>query len=975
MTDLTEETGRRLADSMERLSDNMNSTRSPNTSRENIDRNQLDNNEAGSRQRFTTGVNSLTDLFGKLAAGSLSTGDAFDAVSKGMNKFGTATGAVGDIFNQLGKAAIAVNDTLKETGRYGVTFGNDLGLANQAIKDAHLTLGEFADVVGSGSQYMAGLSSTMDKSAKAYLAVLSDVTTSEVGRDLRAMGMSAKEMAEITQLSMSRKRIYDKLDEDAKVQLVKEATRMAEEFAFISEVTGKNRKQLIDEQRKAMESTEVLAATLQYGPKFKADLDRATTELSPLLKRVVAEEATGGVRTEEGMSAAVSMGPAYTVAKQLAQAVKEGADPEKIKELQIKLQAANAENIEKQASATRIMGDSYESHGKNLQENYGYVQAIAEKQEEMRAKGQEISKEEAHRLLEKEGKLKAAGRKEDGTVDEGAITGRAINQIDYLGKVAGSVAGEGLKQLNDRLGHAAKDSIPAFEKALNDFATGRQAIRKGQELGEDLVQGIKDFKGKGWKSEEEEAAAEKERKKNLPKFEDGTFGVTGKHIKDFGQGTEVELHGKEAVLTEEQFKNLYRFFKDSNGVQWIEDLESSEVLTAESPMGKQIIEYGKSLSQSTNNTLKDLGVTTFGKSQSDAEAQLSREKGLNTASTQINDLFANLGTANKTINNQTQQLEQYFSGVGFNPRENIENLVNSSITYLDKSITTRSKEPVKKQNDLLSGISDMFYGIGNIAGKGYDNLTSTSGKSKSAPEIGGNVKYLPTKPGLTPEEQASRLKAENTPEAIAKRLNSPERIEELMRVAKSGMTDPSGKFQHKYNPEAVAKAEAELAKINKNTTRQTAPTSISTLGAGSDAAALKAKYSNLDKENANNLKTLNPADAFKTITSGIKDPLSGKADLSNTLKDWQSNLSTTLKADAEKKAEPTTEPEKPATQPTEPAEESAKSTESASMSDIKEELVRLNSSIRELISHTDKVSEGINRQVKATKGLSGNLLS
>ena len=300
MVDLTEDTGRRIVDGLESLNRTLNS---PNRLRG--DQDNLDNSASRFRNSVDRGagsIDTLTGFFGKLLTGTVGTTDALDMASGALRKFGTIGGAAADIFNQLGKSAIAVNETLKETGRYGVTFGNDLGQYNKAVLDAHLTLDDFRDIVADNSTSMAGLQSTMDKSAKGYLSILSDVTTSDIGRDLRAAGMSARELAEITQLSMSRKRLDDIKDVNARDKLIESALRMATEFDFVSDLTGKSRKQLLEDQRKITESTEIKSAILQMGPEFKESFDQAASGLSPVVQRVLAERATGGVRTEEGLS-------------------------------------------------------------------------------------------------------------------------------------------------------------------------------------------------------------------------------------------------------------------------------------------------------------------------------------------------------------------------------------------------------------------------------------------------------------------------------------------------------------------------------------------------------------------------------------------------------------------------------------------------------------------------------------------------
>lgn len=607
---MADENTRLLEQILEELRSGQSMTGSPNRDRYDETRARLNASETGAREAFTGTVNSLTGVFGKLASGTANAGDAFNLISFTMGKFGTVAGSVGEIFNTLGKGAINVNEMLKDTSRFGVTFGNDLGVANLAIKNAHLTLGEFADIISQNSQSMAGLGSTMDKSSKAYLSVLRDVETSEVGRDLRAAGMSARELAEITQLSISRRRNLDLLDDKSKEAAAESAARLASEFNFISEITGKNRKQLLEEQRRAMESTEVLAAGLQLGQKFRTDLNTATAELSPTIKRIVMEQATGGVRTEEGMTIAASLGPAMREVNALVEATRRG-DQKEIAKAQADLELATMRQIENQSGATMLLGDNLYAHGKLLQENIGYIDAIRAKQEEVyNATKQRISDEDAYRALKEEGRLKREGKTAEGAIAEGAITGRAINQIEYLGKVAGSVGAEGLKQFNDKLGSTAKDAIPQFEIALKEFATGERAIRKAKEFGEDIVNKLSEVKTLPWTPPTEE--------KNIPKRQDGSLGSVGKLIEDFGKETLIKVHGKEGIITEQQLEKLMEV--RSNGFMPGDILKLAGI-------GPSVIEPKTEQVKSSDldSKLKELGVTGFGNTVSSSKKITSLE--------------------------------------------------------------------------------------------------------------------------------------------------------------------------------------------------------------------------------------------------------------------------------------------------------------------------------------------------------------
>lgn len=763
------------------------------------------------QSKFAGGVNSLTDLFGKLAGGTANTADAIGAVDTILSKFGGTVGTtLGHAFKELGDGVIKVNNTMKETGQFGVSLGGDLGLYNKAILDSHLTLGEFSDIVKDSSHSLAGLGSNMDKSAKAFLGVAADVVSSDVGRQLQAAGMSAKELAEITQLSLVNKRSLDLLDEKSKREAVRSAADLAVELDLVAQITGKSRKETEAALKKQAESTEVMAAAMRRGGEFASNLNKSTAMMGETGRRLVAELATGkGLRTEEGIKLAATYGEAMPAMRNLAEALKRGNE-EEIKRAQIAAEAAiaNRVNSEQFMSTAENLGDRFLLFGDVLKDQAELTKAVEAKKKEM---GGNVSTEQAMEALRQDALRNQQRKTAEGKPVEGAITSQAINNIDYLGKVAGSVAAKGFKELNDKLGDTAKSALPQFEYALKRLSTSKDAIAWAKEKGEDLEAAFK--KGKGWSTETPE-----EKKK----YATGTMGVHNELFHQFDpMGETVQVDGKEAIVPENQAEVFVRTWLDSNGDRLVEDLEKGEVFSAESPIGKNLLEKIKTLTQ---------------------------------------------------------------------PATEIQPQPNNVVTSMEKSLSKVVDGIQPQPNNVVTSMEQVL--------------------SKVAQPINADDKRF-----------------------------TPERIQELLRVANSRMV-VDGKFQNKYNPEAVAKAQKLLDDISGPKLNDT----LKNLGVNGIGGAIKQPVGGIGSANA------------------ALDKMLGLDKLAQTNADLDAERA---KADKTKTAEqPTATPAQEAPPP--PA------APTASSSDLKDEIVKLNTTLRELITHTDS---GVDKQVRAIKSLSGNRLA
>lgn len=595
--------------------------------------------ETDSRQKFTGGVNTLTDVFAKLASGTATTADGFTAIDSLLSKLGGNIGGVfGHAIKELGDGIIAVNNTMKITGQYGVTLGGDLGDYARSVLDSHLSLTEFSDIVGKSSVSMAGLSTSMDKSAKAFLGIAAGVVSSDIGRELQLAGMSARELAEITQISMMNKKGVDLQDLNSKKAAMASAIALAEELDRVAQLTGRSRKEQEDMLRRQQENAEVMAEADLQGEEFAASLEKSSLFLGETGSRLLTELSTGrGLRTTEGIELAATYKNVMPEFRAHAAALKshnQALIESTRRDLDIKLmdQMNNAEFKRLVAN----QGNSYLKLGDMYKDLAGPARQVAEYQRRTGA-----STAQALDALDKQIELTRQRKTPEGEAAPGAITSQAINSIDYLGKVAGGVAAHGFKELNDKLGETAKSSIPAFQQALDKFATPSKAIETGKKWGEDLANTFS--KGKGWTTEEPA---------NVKSREVGTLGATGKLTEKFPkEGELIKVHNTEAILTEDQLRNVVniaREYTDSNGDKMVEDIENGTTMVADSPLGKELLRQQRSMAARLEEAQRVLGtgIMADGKFQNvyNSKAVEQAQKTLDQI-TNPNGMLKNLGVS------------------------------------------------------------------------------------------------------------------------------------------------------------------------------------------------------------------------------------------------------------------------------------------------------------------------------------------
>lgn len=254
-------------------------------------------------QETNTGLSSLGKGAQTLGAGyaglSVATGQlssAFRGIQGITQEFTSGAGQASSIlttFSRIGGplgvvvSGMAMLATFQETQldsyrsltQAGINFGGSLTDLRTAAANTYMTMDQFAKFGKENSEFLGRLGTTADEGTKAFVRVSKEFNSSQVGNQLRALGLTSEQMNGELVKFMS-------LQGKAGVQDVKrvQETQVATasylfELDSLTKLTGANKDKLEQEQKKAEMNAAFQAKLLSLAPaeqaKLKAAYDKA----------------------------------------------------------------------------------------------------------------------------------------------------------------------------------------------------------------------------------------------------------------------------------------------------------------------------------------------------------------------------------------------------------------------------------------------------------------------------------------------------------------------------------------------------------------------------------------------------------------------------------------------------------------------------------------------------------------------------
>ena len=870
-------------------------------------------------------LNLLGDGFSKLASGTLNTSDAINLVGKTLGTLPGVGNALENNFKALGGGVIDVYRAMQQTGKVGVTLGGDLGLFNESIKKAQLTIPEFNEIIQQSSTKIAGLGADMDKSASAYLDVLKGVQESPAAEQLKAAGMSAKEFADITQLSMINKRNFDIKDAAARQEAINSTIQMAQEMDIVSKITGKSRKEQQDAIQTQMQQAAVVAKSVRMGDKWSKDFEETQAQIGNKWGKSVQDlisvtsVGAGAPQTQEQRELYAALGGDVQDAMRKLSEATDSGDKARIEaardELDIKLASrATDKEFARIIENTGFSNNSMtQNMAKTFQEMNVAGKSFAQSQKELEKQvGRSVTPKEVLDYQINQAELKQKGLQTEGPdkgkVNEAAAVSRTIGYIDNLGKVAGGVVAEGFTTLNKKIGAVANEGggLDQFEKKLIKLGSGEGMKEGVADFGKSATNAVTDAAKKLGKSLGVDETGKKlpaDYTGAHPTRDSGTLGMTGGIFepKDFIG----KVQKGETVFTSDQLKNLVTNTAKSS----IEGVRQS------SPVG--------------------MGTAN------DTELKALRDAALTNTKELMNDQLSMI----KEVN-------------------------DAKVADEKESGTEVSDFLVVKHTSTMKGMNDMFELIDMVSRESRMYNSEDEAKTGLAKIIGPDGLKISSNENTELTNKLTEIVGTNPiPES---EVFKPKDITDLVRGILPSTGNPmSGNVTYQDIPES------ERAEMHaKHLAEMNSPEGKAEIDLAVQAYRDRIQNSGMYKTDSVNKTTPDKPEFEKSLKSDINGFLSSMQQNfgPNAVKIKQPDVhaisNKEIATEVKKQVQSQQDKEHAESKKTESTPQAT--IQQVTLKDIKDELVQLNMNIKRLVQHSADTADSAAKQIRVTKGLSGN---
>lgn len=259
-------------------------------------------------------IDEISQLAKKIAAGDAQASDVFSA----MGKLPGPLGLVAKGFSLLATYQEGLLKSYQDLSKSGVNFAGSLTEMRLAASNSMLTMSEFSDIMKNNSQSFRLMGQTANDGAKNFLALSSQLVKGDLGDDLRALGMTTKDMNQglLDYIATSGGRSKEEL-RNTKAIAAASAAYMAELDA-LTQYTGVSKDKLREEQQKAAQDAAFQRKLASLGEeerlKLKAAYDKAIASgiegAADLVKSTALglPPATEAARTLSGIAPQVAQG-------------------------------------------------------------------------------------------------------------------------------------------------------------------------------------------------------------------------------------------------------------------------------------------------------------------------------------------------------------------------------------------------------------------------------------------------------------------------------------------------------------------------------------------------------------------------------------------------------------------------------------------------------------------------------------------
>jgi len=523
------------------------------------------------------GEAALPAVFGltKLSTGADAAATAVSGFTTGLSAVGLTglSGAVG----LVAKAFLEQKSNMDVASRELGIGGNNLGTFIRMSGEAGLTTKEFTDTIKKTDGLMSGLAGSSQRGAEAFSKVQKSLIESKVGEELNAIGISGKELADMTALSMSNNTKLNLKTASGQAEAAAAAGKLATELDATSKITGQSREALAKTLEAEAKKPNVILMEMQMTKEQLEGYKSLKSQMAgfgPSFQGLSAEIASGGVRTKDGLAQMAALGPAGVKFEEATRLMTNAKTKEEKDNAQAALDRAQAAINQRMASKEyndMMQYGTAEQKAAIASQVQGYqglqgAQKAAQEANGDYAAGLKNQKTEAA-AVQKGQKVDADGKPiMDSTgaavMDDGAKTAQALNAANRQATIQAGGVAQAMEKANTALSKSPT-AINAFNDALKFVGTAKnmeQARVTTEQLPANVVKAAFGDTGMDKTEAAKEGGASGQTgritKKVEPKTtrEGGTLEKTGSPVEP--EDVIAKIHKGETVFSPDAVKNM-----------------------------------------------------------------------------------------------------------------------------------------------------------------------------------------------------------------------------------------------------------------------------------------------------------------------------------------------------------------------------------------------------------------------------------
>lgn len=260
----------------------------------------------------------------------------------------------------------ALLKTYQEATASGAVLAGGFGQIHKSLKESRLTMEDYTAIVKSSGVQLASTGMGVGEASMMIGRVGKVLKDTKMDRSMLALGFSYQEQGAIMAQVMSDMRRQDPTKALNDKEVAQRTKQYAIDLATLSNITGKNAKQLAEESRKQTSQLAFQGFLAKLGPKA-AETEEAMMSLSPAIRQNVMDAANfGDVINRQGALMEATTPALKAMRQELSAAVARGTTPKELEAIQKRYAVSINQSMLGNESLNRAMavqGGKYESLG------------------------------------------------------------------------------------------------------------------------------------------------------------------------------------------------------------------------------------------------------------------------------------------------------------------------------------------------------------------------------------------------------------------------------------------------------------------------------------------------------------------------------------------------------------------------------------------------------------------------------------